>query len=125
MKKLICIFTLSFLLTNSSFAAHGKTHDHSNDVNSEILSDSKKIAKTSCKNLVNIDVNGLVCDFCARAVEKVFSKKSEVSAIDVNLDKGKIFIAMKNGENISDSNLTKLITDSGYDVVKISRGCNE
>ena len=77
----------------------------------------------NCKNIVNVDVNGLVCDFCARAIEKVFSKREEVAAIGVNLDKGKIEITMKNGKIITDDILRKLITDSGYDVVKINKGC--
>ena len=29
------------------------------------------------KNLVNVEVNGMVCDFCARALEKVFSKNKK------------------------------------------------
>lgn len=125
MKHFICFLTLSLLLINPSFASHGKNHDHSKDMNSEVLSNAKKVASADCKNKVNIDVNGLVCDFCARAVEKVFSKREEVSAIDVNLDKGKIVIAMKDGKSIDNTTLTKLITDSGYDVVKINKDCDE
>ncbi len=125
MKHFIYFLTLSFLLTNPAFAAHGKNHNHSKDMDAPVLSNAKKVANADCKNKVNIDVNGLVCDFCARAVEKVFSKRKEVLAIDVDLDNGKIVIAMKNGKSIDDATLTKLITDSGYDVVKVNKGCDE
>ena len=73
------------------------------------------------KNLVNVEVNGMVCDFCARALEKVFSKKQEVAAIDVDLENGKISINFNDGANLEDSTIQKLVTNSGYDVVQINR----
>ena len=63
----------------------------------------------------------MVCDFCARALEKVFSKKQEVAKIDVDLDNGKIFINFNDNANLEDSTIHKLVTNSGYDVVKINR----
>ena len=75
----------------------------------------------SKKNSVNVEVNGMVCDFCARALEKVFSKKQEVAAIDVDLDNGKISINFNDGANLEDSTIQKLVTNSGYDVVQINR----
>ena len=84
------------------------------------FSDSKNI-ECAKKNSVNVDVNGMVCDFCARALEKVFSEKQEVAAIDVDLDNGKISINFNNGADLEDSTIQKLVTNSGYDVVKINR----
>jgi len=101
--KIIACAILFLLNTNMSFAADDK----------------------DCKNKVYVEVNGMVCDFCARAIEKVFSKKDEVQSIDVNLDEGKIIITMKDKKTITDADLTKLITDSGYDVVEIKQGCDE
>ncbi len=125
MKKLIYSLGLFLLFSSQSFAANGKSHDHSKDVNSPTLSDSKKTSNAACKNKIEVEVNGLVCDFCARAIEKVFSKREEVSAINVDLDVGKVTIAMKGDKSIDDVKIKKLITDSGYSVVKINRGCNE
>lgn len=79
----------------------------------------------SCQQLVIAEVNGLVCDFCARALEKVFNKRSEVYGIDVNLDKGQVEIQFKHQQRIDDALLTKLITDSGYNVVKLTNGCEQ
>ena len=84
------------------------------------FSDSGNL-ECSKKNLVNVEVNEMVCDFCARALEKVFSKKQEVAAIDVDLDNGKISINFNDGANLEDSTIQKLVTNSGYDVVKINR----
>ena len=84
------------------------------------FSDSENI-ECAKKNSVNVDVNGMVCDFCARALEKVFSEKQEVAAIDVDLDNGRISINFNNGADLEDSTIQKLVTNSGYDVVKINR----
>lgn len=73
-------------------------------------------------NNITVEVNGLVCDFCAQAVEKVFGKDKAVKAIDVNLSERYVKIDLNEGLDITDEKVTKLITDSGYDVVKITRG---
>jgi copper chaperone CopZ len=70
-------------------------------------------------NTVYVDVNGLVCDFCARAIEKVFSKQPAVADIDVNLDKKIIKIQFNTGQRLDDNTITQLITDSGYAVRSI------
>ena len=68
-----------------------------------------------------VKVNGLVCDFCAQSLEKVFKKKPEVSNIDVNLTKKVVKIDFKDGQNLTDENIRKGITDAGYNVVEITR----
>ena len=77
----------------------------------------------ACEDTINVKVNGLVCDFCARALEKVFGKRDDVSGINVDLDNGLVKVAMKPGQTIDDETLTKLITDSGYNVAAIDKGC--
>jgi len=70
---------------------------------------------------VHVSVNGLVCDFCARALEKVFSKEEAVKVIDVNLDTKMITITFNEGQNLDDERITTLITDAGYNVEGIHR----
>lgn len=67
-----------------------------------------------------VSVNGLVCDFCARALEKVFGQEEEVSSIDVNLDTKVITIDFKEGQTMDEEEIKYLITDSGYAVDKIT-----
>lgn len=74
---------------------------------------------------VTIDVNGMVCDFCARSIEKVFSKREEILSVNVDLDESQIKIMLKPEKEISDSILENLIRDSGYNIVKINRNCDE
>ncbi|GJL85215.1 MAG: hypothetical protein DHS20C02_09900 [Micavibrio sp.] len=74
---------------------------------------------------ITVKVNGLVCDFCARAVEKVFGERADVEGIDVDLDTHSVTIDMKEGADITDEEITKLITDSGYNVVEITRAADK
>jgi copper chaperone CopZ len=68
-----------------------------------------------------VHVNGLVCDFCARAIEKVFGEKKEVQAVKVDLDKKIITLDFKDHQKLDDATITKLVTDAGYNVVSIDK----
>ncbi|MCD6035982.1 MAG: hypothetical protein K0R63_1723 [Rickettsiales bacterium] len=89
------------------------------------LSDTDKQGKVpsieGADHTVTVDVNGLVCDFCARSLEKLFMQREEVSGIDVNLTTKKVSVGLKKGMDIDDATLTGLITDAGYNVVSITR----
>ena len=74
------------------------------------------------KEILYIYVNGLVCDFCARSIEKLFSKKDSVEDIKINLEKMLITIYLKQGKHLDDETISKLIVDSGYNVREIKRG---
>jgi copper chaperone CopZ len=71
---------------------------------------------------VKISVNGLVCDFCARAIEKVFGKEDAIEAVSVDLSAKLITATLKDGKTISDDAFKKLVTDAGYNVVSVTRG---
>jgi copper chaperone CopZ len=83
------------------------------------------LANCTTPNEASIKVNGLVCDFCARTLEKVFSKHDEVNSIKVDLSAGTIDIKFNDGKTIDDASITKLITDSGYNVTAINKTCNK
>jgi copper chaperone CopZ len=74
----------------------------------------------ACEGQVSAKVNGLVCDFCATALEKVLGKHEAVDSLVVDLDKGSVNVKLHEGKSIDDETLTKLITDSGYEVVAIN-----
>jgi len=71
---------------------------------------------------ISIQVYGLVCDFCARSIEKVFGKEDAVQDIKVDLDAKNITIHLNQGFELSDATITKYINDSGYNIVEIHRG---
>jgi len=66
-------------------------------------------------------VNGLVCDFCAQALKKVFKKEEAVESLNVDLDAGEVRIALKAGQTLSDERVAKLIRKSGYSLVATNR----
>lgn len=68
---------------------------------------------------VLVDINGLVCDFCARALEKVFGKQEEVESITVDLDEKIVTIHFHEGQHLDDEVITNHINDAGYSVEKI------
>lgn len=70
---------------------------------------------------IKIHVKGLVCDFCARSVEKTFSKTKVVEHINVDLDNGFIELQLKEGETLTDETIKKLIKASGYALESIER----
>lgn len=74
---------------------------------------------------VTVHVNGLVCDFCAVAIEKVFGKRDSVQDVTVDLNDKIVAIKIKDDHQMSDEEITKLITDSGYNVESIERGDKE
>ena len=49
---------------------------------------------------ITIHVKGLVCDFCARSVEKTFSKTKVVEHINIDLDNGVIGLELKDRETL-------------------------
>ena len=75
----------------------------------------------SAQTLVTAKVNGMVCDFCARAVTKVFGKEAAVENVHVDLDKGEIHVTLKSGAELSDERVASLGKKSGYDLVSIAR----
>ena len=95
MKKLI-ILSLLLLLAAPAEAAHGGKH-------------------------IFVTINGLVCDFCAVSMKKVFMKKAPVAVVDVNLTTKIVTIGLKTGQALSDDEITRGVTDAGYAVVGIKR----
>ena len=75
---------------------------------------------------IHIDVEGLVCDFCAQSIEKVLMKQPGVERVDVNLNDGRVIVKMADvfqddEDGISNDRIEKLFLDAGYDVLAIMR----
>ncbi len=111
MKKLLLLSTI--IAFSMAAPAHARVAAVQPEAQAEAVALKSGDAKVS--------VNGLVCDFCARALEKVFGKQDEVNTIDVNLDTKIISISFKDGQNLDDETITNLITDAGYNVETINR----
>jgi len=66
------------------------------------------------QEIMNIDVTGLACPFCAYSVEKSLSKLSGVESVTVNLAANQVRIIMQ-AEQIADIKQIKLaIINAGF-----------
>ncbi len=68
------------------------------------------------------DVLGVVCDFCALAMNKIFSKREEVAAIYVDLDTKALSLVLAPGASLSDKTITDLAVQAGYRIAEVRRG---
>lgn len=70
---------------------------------------------------IEMKVNGLVCGFCAQGIEKTLRKNPATADVVVSLENRLVAVATKEGQDISDAELKKALTASGYDVKAIER----
>jgi len=70
---------------------------------------------------IEMEVNGLVCAFCAQGIEKTLKGFDATDAVLVSLERRLVAVALKNDTDIADDVLRKALTDAGYTVVAIRR----
>ena len=70
---------------------------------------------------IEMDVNGLVCAFCAQGIQKTLKAFPATEAVYVSLENRIVAVQLKDGSDIDDATLRKAITDSGYTIVAIRR----
>ena len=70
---------------------------------------------------VVVDVLGVVCDFCAVAMNKIFGKREEVAALYVDLDKKTLSLVVNKGTSLSDQDIENLAKRAGYRIAAIRR----
>jgi copper chaperone CopZ len=70
---------------------------------------------------IEMKVYGLVCGFCAQGIEKTLRAHAAVEDVVVSLEKKIVAIATRPGQDMSDAELTRALTDAGYDVKGIDR----
>ena len=124
MKKILFLFiTFSLTTLANNLNEEHQHHSHEGHMH-EILVDGKKLEVDPIRfdrfveNLSNaqiavVDVNGMVCDFCARGIEKAFQKDSSIKRIDVDLSKGKVLLAYSNEVEIDFDDIKKKILANG------------
>ena len=79
------------------------------------------IASSATAATIEMNVNGLVCAFCAQGIEKKLRKLPATADVVVSLEQRMVAVALKDGQDISDADLRKALTDAGYKVLGIQR----
>ncbi|PIR20985.1 MAG: hypothetical protein COV45_03730 [Deltaproteobacteria bacterium CG11_big_fil_rev_8_21_14_0_20_47_16] len=68
---------------------------------------------------IKVDVNGMVCSFCAQGIEKKFKSDPAVEKVDVDLTKKTVLLTTRDGKTLSEADIRKRITDAGFKVEKV------
>ena len=121
MKILLSLITISIFSLINYIAL---SHDNNNEAemqHEEVVKATELSSGLKSENIIDVATNGMVCDFCAQAIEKVFMKKAEVQGINVDLENQKVVIYLKENAVIEDTEIVKLFEESGYSVDNINR----
>ena len=127
MTRLLFLTILSVNFINSDENQHMHEHSHSHDVyvQGEKLEVDEKRFKNFLDGLTNsqvavVNVNGMVCDFCARGIEKTFVKDKAVKRVDVDLERGKVLIAYTKEKEIDFDEIKSKILANGQNAIDFS-----
>ena len=120
MKK-INILSLSILFFVTTFAlANEQGHSNHNHMESNQI--EVQVGSIDPNGtLMTVTVEGMVCDFCAQAIERVFMKREEVAGITINLDDQNVIISLKSEKDIENTTIEELFLNAGYNVQTINR----
>ena len=72
-------------------------------------------------SIIRVQVNGMVCSFCAQGIEKTFKKHDAVSDVEVDLETLMVVITLVPSMSISDDAIHQVIEDAGYSIEGIDR----
>lgn len=67
------------------------------------------------------EVNGMVCAFCAKGIEKKLNALPQKQSAYVDLKSRMVALQLKEGQDVSDEGFIKIIQDAGYSVSKLER----
>jgi len=70
---------------------------------------------------IEMEVNGLVCAFCAQGIEKKLRAFPATADVVVSLEKKLVALSTKDGQDIPDDELRSALTNAGYTVKAIHR----
>ena len=124
MYKIIILTILS--ISNYSYAMDDM-HDHNlkqHDHNAHVAVDGSKtklddtmynkfVSDLGSSQVVIVDVNGMVCDFCARGIEKTFYDDPLVKKVLVSLETGKVLIAYDNAKKVDFGEIKNIFLSNG------------
>ena len=129
MRKLVWLKALFLNLVWASEAADkptGHQHQHLHEIfvdGGRLQLDSNRFDRfvkglSNCQIAV-VSVMGMVCDFCARGIEKSFKRDPEVIGLDIDLSNGKILIAFSPAAHIDFDEIKERILVNGQNATSM------
>lgn len=127
-KIIFSFIALYFSMLSNIYA--GDLHDHSSHNHAHIDVDGSKtkidpdIYNSFVKDLSGgqvaiVDVKGLVCDFCARGIEKTFYDDKEVKKVSVDLGAGKVLVAYSDTKRIDIDEIKNIFLINGQTATNV------
>ena len=82
---------------------------------------SQPIFAVTTKTEVRAEINvmGMVCDFCAQGIGKMLDKDPRIKSHTINLKKKIVTVRFKKGKKVSKKDLIEIMKQSGYSVKSI------
>ena len=106
-------------------------HDHSDMAEAEVNGNGAPIALSVTPEIeaaladggspVVAEVLGVVCDFCATAMNKIFGAREEVAAVYVDLDTKALNLVLKAGSDLDNATIESLAVKAGYRIAAVHR----
>jgi copper chaperone CopZ len=88
----------------------------------KVLSSLLLLASASAQAAtIEMQVNGLVCAFCAQGIEKQLRKFPATADVIVSLEHKLVAVALKDDQDIPDTELRRALTNAGYTVKSVQR----
>jgi copper chaperone CopZ len=123
MRYLQAAFIFILSINSLQVSANQEEHLHKKKNGATIQIDQSRLNNfsegLSQAKIIVVSVNGMVCDFCARGIEKIFKRDADLIKINVDLNIGKVLIAYKQTKEIDEKEIRMAIQNSGQEVVKI------
>lgn len=128
---LLLALNTAFSMDNYDSHNHGmhhnhEMHQHANDKKKSYSTlTNEEMYNSFVANLVDsqvalVEVNGMVCDFCARGIEKTFYKDKDVKKVNVSLENGIVLIGYKNSKNIDIDEIKNIFLSNGQTATKVT-----
>ena len=76
------------------------------------------IPSISFANVIEVEVLGLVCNFCGIGIKKHLMKTEKVEKVKFDTEKHLTFIYLLKNKNLTDKEIIKAIENAGYEVAK-------
>ena len=116
------------ILFSTSIVFASSDHLHSHNKYEDISIAYKEVSQDkynafvkdlSNVNIAIIDVTGMVCDFCARGIEKTFYDDKKVKKVDVDLSTGKVLVAYSNTKQIDIEEIKNIFLINGQTATNV------
>ena len=117
-----CAFVVMVTYAESSDKHNGHIHETLVDgekleVDPELF--GKFVEGLTKSQIAIVSVKGMVCDFCARGIEKTFRKDKTIQKINVDLSRGKVILAYSMDKEIVQEEISHNILINGQSMTDL------